>query len=201
MGWVNERLEGTDSSQLYKFKFLALKGSSFYIFSTPPVKKLIFFYQIHCKWKLVCYIWVCFPLSRKGFCWDFNVSYSRRCHWISINCRYLASFKVLWKACCMFCFWSCQGQALFWLVKPNISSLIYSKVFCRCNELVVILLSERQDASWNKPSILLDDTRGFFTQARDQSAKSAAWTSLALIIYISHDKNSVSQEMPYLMFF
>lgn len=39
MGWVNERLEGTDSSQLYKFKFLALKGSSFYIFSTPPVKK------------------------------------------------------------------------------------------------------------------------------------------------------------------
>lgn len=39
MGWVNERLEGTDSSQLYKFKFLALKGSSFYIFSTPPVQK------------------------------------------------------------------------------------------------------------------------------------------------------------------
>lgn len=39
MGWVHERLEGTDSSQLYKFKFLALKGSSFYIFSTPPVKK------------------------------------------------------------------------------------------------------------------------------------------------------------------
>jgi len=38
MGWVNERLEGTDSSQLYRFKFLALKGSSFYIFSTPPVK-------------------------------------------------------------------------------------------------------------------------------------------------------------------
>lgn len=43
MGWVNERLEGTDSSQLYKFKFLALKGSSFYIFSTPPVRKIIFF--------------------------------------------------------------------------------------------------------------------------------------------------------------
>ncbi|KFW88896.1 Gamma-2-syntrophin, partial [Manacus vitellinus] len=40
MGWVNERLEGTDSSQLYKFKFLALKGSSFYIFSTPPVSTL-----------------------------------------------------------------------------------------------------------------------------------------------------------------
>lgn len=39
MGWVNERLEGTDSSQLYKSKFLALKGSSFYIFSTPPVKQ------------------------------------------------------------------------------------------------------------------------------------------------------------------
>uniref|UniRef100_A0A8B9G604 Syntrophin gamma 2 n=1 Tax=Amazona collaria TaxID=241587 RepID=A0A8B9G604_9PSIT len=40
MGWVNERLEGIDSSQLYKFKFLALKGSSFYIFSTPPVSTL-----------------------------------------------------------------------------------------------------------------------------------------------------------------
>ncbi|KAK2528770.1 hypothetical protein Q9966_009676, partial [Columba livia] len=40
MGWVNERLEGTDSSQLYKYKFLALKGSSFYIFSTPPVSTL-----------------------------------------------------------------------------------------------------------------------------------------------------------------
>ncbi|XP_072713896.1 gamma-2-syntrophin [Ciconia boyciana] len=40
MGWVNERLEGTDSSQLYKFKFLALKGSSFYIFSIPPVSTL-----------------------------------------------------------------------------------------------------------------------------------------------------------------
>ncbi|XP_039424544.1 gamma-2-syntrophin [Corvus cornix cornix] len=40
MGWVNERLEGADSSQLYKFKFLALKGSSFYIFSTPPVSTL-----------------------------------------------------------------------------------------------------------------------------------------------------------------
>nr|XP_013808386.1 PREDICTED: gamma-2-syntrophin [Apteryx mantelli mantelli] len=40
MGWVNERLEATDSSQLYKFKFLALKGSSFYIFSTPPVSTL-----------------------------------------------------------------------------------------------------------------------------------------------------------------
>ncbi|XP_060090575.1 gamma-2-syntrophin isoform X1 [Heteronotia binoei] len=40
MGWVNERLQGADSPQLYKFKFLALKGSSFYIFSTPPVSML-----------------------------------------------------------------------------------------------------------------------------------------------------------------
>uniref|UniRef100_A0A8C4WD72 Syntrophin gamma 2 n=1 Tax=Gopherus evgoodei TaxID=1825980 RepID=A0A8C4WD72_9SAUR len=40
MGWVNERLEGTGSSQLYKYKFLALKGPSFYIFSTPPVSTL-----------------------------------------------------------------------------------------------------------------------------------------------------------------
>ncbi|KAF7247777.1 Gamma-2-syntrophin, partial [Varanus komodoensis] len=36
IGWVNERLQGADFPQLYKFKFLALKGSSFYIFSTPP---------------------------------------------------------------------------------------------------------------------------------------------------------------------
>ncbi|XP_041107497.1 gamma-2-syntrophin [Polyodon spathula] len=40
MGWASERLQGTDSSQLYNFKFLALKGSSFYIFSTPPVSTL-----------------------------------------------------------------------------------------------------------------------------------------------------------------
>nr|XP_016852472.1 PREDICTED: gamma-2-syntrophin isoform X1 [Anolis carolinensis] len=40
MGWVNERLQGADSPQLYKCKFLALKGSSFYIFSTPPVSTL-----------------------------------------------------------------------------------------------------------------------------------------------------------------
>uniref|UniRef100_A0A8C6XK31 Syntrophin gamma 2 n=1 Tax=Naja naja TaxID=35670 RepID=A0A8C6XK31_NAJNA len=40
MGWVNERLQGEDSPQLYTFKFLALKGSSFYIFSTPPVSTL-----------------------------------------------------------------------------------------------------------------------------------------------------------------
>nr|XP_020821536.1 gamma-2-syntrophin isoform X2 [Phascolarctos cinereus] len=37
MGWVNERPQGIDSSQPYKHKFLALKGSSFYIFSTPPL--------------------------------------------------------------------------------------------------------------------------------------------------------------------
>lgn len=63
MGWVNERLEGTDSSQLYKFKFLALKGSSFYIFSTPPVKKK--------KWY---YVWVCFFLLSKVVSWDFKNS-------------------------------------------------------------------------------------------------------------------------------
>uniref|UniRef100_A0A5F8H8Y9 Syntrophin gamma 2 n=1 Tax=Monodelphis domestica TaxID=13616 RepID=A0A5F8H8Y9_MONDO len=40
MGWVNERIQGIDSSQPYKYKFLALKGSSFYIFSTPPVSTL-----------------------------------------------------------------------------------------------------------------------------------------------------------------
>ncbi|XP_030051019.1 gamma-2-syntrophin [Microcaecilia unicolor] len=40
MGWVSERLRGSDTSQLYKYKFLALKGSSFYIFNTPPVSTL-----------------------------------------------------------------------------------------------------------------------------------------------------------------
>ncbi|XP_034777343.1 gamma-2-syntrophin-like [Acipenser ruthenus] len=40
MGWASERLQGTDSSQLYNFKFLALKGSSLYIFSIPPVSTL-----------------------------------------------------------------------------------------------------------------------------------------------------------------
>ncbi|XP_030742562.1 gamma-2-syntrophin [Echinops telfairi] len=40
MGWVNEKLQGTDSSQTFRHKFLALKGSSFYIFNTPPVSTL-----------------------------------------------------------------------------------------------------------------------------------------------------------------
>ncbi|XP_077009160.1 gamma-2-syntrophin isoform X2 [Tamandua tetradactyla] len=40
MGWVNERLQGTDPSQTFRYKFLALKGSSFYIFNTPPVSTL-----------------------------------------------------------------------------------------------------------------------------------------------------------------
>ncbi|XP_075838211.1 gamma-2-syntrophin isoform X2 [Microtus pennsylvanicus] len=41
MGWVNERLQGADdTSQNFRSKFLALKGSSFYIFSTPPVSTL-----------------------------------------------------------------------------------------------------------------------------------------------------------------
>uniref|UniRef100_A0A2K5XKN1 Syntrophin gamma 2 n=1 Tax=Mandrillus leucophaeus TaxID=9568 RepID=A0A2K5XKN1_MANLE len=37
MGWVNEKLQGADSSQTFRPKFLALKGPSFYVFSTPPV--------------------------------------------------------------------------------------------------------------------------------------------------------------------
>ncbi|XP_021571936.1 gamma-2-syntrophin-like, partial [Carlito syrichta] len=40
MGWVNEKLQGADSSQAFRPKFLALKGSSFYVFSTPPVSTL-----------------------------------------------------------------------------------------------------------------------------------------------------------------
>ncbi|XP_017369526.1 gamma-2-syntrophin [Cebus imitator] len=37
MGWVNEKLHGSDSSQTCRPKFLALKGPSFYVFSSPPV--------------------------------------------------------------------------------------------------------------------------------------------------------------------
>ncbi|XP_017657989.1 gamma-2-syntrophin isoform X3 [Nannospalax galili] len=40
MGWVNERLQGADAAQTFRSKFLALKGSSFYIFNTPPVSTL-----------------------------------------------------------------------------------------------------------------------------------------------------------------
>ncbi|KAM4771978.1 gamma-2-syntrophin isoform 2-T2 [Rhinophrynus dorsalis] len=40
MGWVSEKVHGSDGSQIYKFKFLVLKGSSFYIFKTPPVSTL-----------------------------------------------------------------------------------------------------------------------------------------------------------------
>ncbi|XP_048453060.1 gamma-2-syntrophin [Rhincodon typus] len=37
MGWVSEKLLGTESHQLYKCKFLGLKGSSLHIFNAPPV--------------------------------------------------------------------------------------------------------------------------------------------------------------------
>uniref|UniRef100_A0A8C6GC13 Syntrophin, gamma 2 n=1 Tax=Mus spicilegus TaxID=10103 RepID=A0A8C6GC13_MUSSI len=40
MGWVNERLQGADNSQNFRPKFLALRGSSFYIFGAPPVSTL-----------------------------------------------------------------------------------------------------------------------------------------------------------------
>uniref|UniRef100_A0ABK0LJP5 Syntrophin, gamma 2 n=1 Tax=Rattus norvegicus TaxID=10116 RepID=A0ABK0LJP5_RAT len=41
MGWVNERLQGADNNpQNFRSKFLALRGSSFYIFSAPPVSTL-----------------------------------------------------------------------------------------------------------------------------------------------------------------
>ncbi|CAH2246302.1 gamma-2-syntrophin [Pelobates cultripes] len=40
MGWVSEKVQGSDGSHVYKFKFLVLKGSSFYIFKTPPVSTL-----------------------------------------------------------------------------------------------------------------------------------------------------------------
>ncbi|KAM4866877.1 gamma-2-syntrophin [Thomomys bottae] len=40
MGWVNERLQGEDASLSFSSKFLALKGSSVYIFHTPPVSTL-----------------------------------------------------------------------------------------------------------------------------------------------------------------
>nr|XP_012618626.1 gamma-2-syntrophin [Microcebus murinus] len=37
MGWASERLHGADPSPTLRPRFLALKGSSFYIFSAPPV--------------------------------------------------------------------------------------------------------------------------------------------------------------------
>ncbi|XP_027955459.1 gamma-2-syntrophin [Eumetopias jubatus] len=40
MGWVSERLEGTGSCHTFRSKFLALKGSSLHVFSTPPVSML-----------------------------------------------------------------------------------------------------------------------------------------------------------------
>lgn len=40
MGWVGEKVQGSDGSHVYKFKFLVLKGSSFYIFKSPPVSTL-----------------------------------------------------------------------------------------------------------------------------------------------------------------
>ncbi|KAJ7413984.1 hypothetical protein WISP_87124 [Willisornis vidua] len=100
MGWVNERLEGTDSSQLYKFKFLALKGSSFYIFSTPPVSTLDWvraekiynlcevLFKIHksktymCSWQgdTLCFTidfalgFTCFDSKTKNVLWRFKFS-------------------------------------------------------------------------------------------------------------------------------
>ncbi|KAF0883064.1 SNTG2 protein, partial [Crocuta crocuta] len=40
MGWVSERLEGTGSHETFRSKFLALKGSLLYVFSTAPVSTL-----------------------------------------------------------------------------------------------------------------------------------------------------------------
>uniref|UniRef100_A0A8C6FUG1 Syntrophin gamma 2 n=1 Tax=Moschus moschiferus TaxID=68415 RepID=A0A8C6FUG1_MOSMO len=40
MGWVSERLGGASSSQTFRPRFLALKGSSLYIFVSPPVSTL-----------------------------------------------------------------------------------------------------------------------------------------------------------------
>ncbi|KAM5262800.1 gamma-2-syntrophin [Ctenodactylus gundi] len=40
MGWVSERPQGADASRTLRPRFLALKGPSFYIFSTPPTSTL-----------------------------------------------------------------------------------------------------------------------------------------------------------------
>nr|XP_020755683.1 gamma-2-syntrophin [Odocoileus virginianus texanus] len=40
MGWVSERLGGAGSSRTFRPRFLALKGSSFYVFVSPPVSPL-----------------------------------------------------------------------------------------------------------------------------------------------------------------
>nr|XP_056712423.1 gamma-2-syntrophin isoform X6 [Euleptes europaea] len=76
MGWVNERLQGADSPQLYQFKFLALKGSSFYIFSIPPSKTYI------CSWQgeSLCFTvdfalgFTCFDNKTKNVLWRYKFS-------------------------------------------------------------------------------------------------------------------------------
>uniref|UniRef100_A0A8B9Y3S2 Syntrophin gamma 2 n=1 Tax=Bos mutus grunniens TaxID=30521 RepID=A0A8B9Y3S2_BOSMU len=40
MGWVSERLGGAGSSQTFRPRFLALRGSSLYVFISPPVSTL-----------------------------------------------------------------------------------------------------------------------------------------------------------------
>ncbi|XP_013359785.1 PREDICTED: gamma-2-syntrophin isoform X4 [Chinchilla lanigera] len=100
MGWVNERLQGADSSQALGSKFLALKGSSVYIFSSPPVSTADWLraenvynlcevlFKVHksktymCSWQgeVLCFTvdfalgFTCFDSKTKNVLWRFKFS-------------------------------------------------------------------------------------------------------------------------------
>uniref|UniRef100_A0A2K5MJ83 Syntrophin gamma 2 n=1 Tax=Cercocebus atys TaxID=9531 RepID=A0A2K5MJ83_CERAT len=100
MGWVNEKLQGADSSQTFRPKFLALKGPSFYVFSTPPVSTFDWvraertyhlcevLFKVHksrtymCSWQgeMLCFTvdfamgFTCFESKTKNVLWRFKFS-------------------------------------------------------------------------------------------------------------------------------
>ncbi|KAB0405652.1 hypothetical protein E2I00_011903 [Balaenoptera physalus] len=100
MGWVSERLGGAGCSQTFRSKFLALKGSSFYIFTSPPVSTLDWvqaektynlcevLFKVHksktyvCSWQgdTLCFTvdfalgFTCFDSKTKNVLWRFKFS-------------------------------------------------------------------------------------------------------------------------------
>ncbi|XP_021102897.1 gamma-2-syntrophin isoform X2 [Heterocephalus glaber] len=100
MGWVNERLQGTNSPQTFGSKFLALKGSSVYIFCSPPVSTVDWvraesiynlcevLFKAHksktymCSWQgeVLCFTvdfalgFTCFDTKTKNVLWRFKFS-------------------------------------------------------------------------------------------------------------------------------
>lgn len=81
MGWVSERLLGSDSNQLYKYKFLGLKGSSLHIFNAPPVRvnsSLITFWLLWKKCNIFVHILLkCFFKSNNAkLTYVFELTYA-----------------------------------------------------------------------------------------------------------------------------